>query len=35
MLNLADVRAARERIRDAVVLTPTVPAAGLADVLLD
>jgi threonine dehydratase len=33
MPNLADIRAARERIRDNIVQTPTVPAAGLADAL--
>lgn len=31
MPNLSDVLEARERIREGVVLTPTVPAAGLAD----
>jgi threonine dehydratase len=31
MPNLADVRAARDRIRDAVVLTPITPATGLSD----
>jgi len=33
MLSLADVRSARERIRDAVVLTPLVRATGLEDQL--
>jgi threonine dehydratase len=34
MPSLADVRAARERIRDAVVLTPLVRASGLEDQLM-
>lgn len=33
MPTLADVRAARERIRDAVVLTPLVRGTGLEDAI--
>lgn len=32
-MNIAEVRAARERIRDGIVLTPCVPLPGLSDLL--